>query len=39
MKEAYGDFAELLRRNRRIGRKNICKLLMGQTAPEKLKEE
>jgi hypothetical protein len=35
--EAYGDFVELLRRHRKVGYKNICKLMMGEATPEKLK--
>ena len=34
---AYADFVELFRRNRRIGYKNISKLMMGEATPEKLK--
>jgi hypothetical protein len=37
--EAYGAVAELLRKNRAVGFKNICKLLLGETTPEKLKGE
>ena len=36
---AYQDFVDLLRKNRKIGYKNICKLMMGETTPEKLKQE
>jgi len=34
---AYLDIMELLRKHRRIGYKNICKLLLGEATPEKLK--
>jgi len=37
--EAYADFEELLRTYRRVGYKNICKLLLGESTPEKLKGE
>ena len=37
--EAYADFEELLRAYRRVGYKNICKLLLGEASPEKLKGE
>jgi hypothetical protein len=37
--EAYGAFAELLKTFRKIGYKNICKLLLGESTPEKLKGE
>lgn len=35
--EAYADFAALLRNWRRIGYKNIAKLLLGEATPEQLK--
>jgi len=35
--EAYEDFAALFRRHRRIGYKNISRLMMGEATPEKLK--
>lgn len=35
--EIYQDFVELFQRNRSVGYKNICKLLMGETTPEELK--
>ncbi len=35
--ESYTEFVDLLRRNRKIGYKNICKLMMGEATPEKLK--
>jgi hypothetical protein len=37
--EAYGAFGELLKKHRKVGYKNICKLLLGETTPEKLKGE
>jgi hypothetical protein len=37
--EAYEQFSALLRGYRRIGYKNICKLLLGEATPEKLKGE
>jgi hypothetical protein len=37
--EAYGAFAELLRKHRAVGYKNVCKLLLAETTPEKLKGE
>ena len=37
--EASNAFVDLLKRNRKVGYKNICRLLMGETTPEKLKEE
>jgi hypothetical protein len=37
--EAYDEFARLFRAYRRIGYKNICKLLLGEATPEKLKGE
>ncbi len=35
--EAYERFAQFFRDNRRIGYKNIVKLLIGEATPEKLK--
>ena len=35
--EAYAHFVELFRKNRKIGYKNICKMMMGEATPEKLK--
>ena len=35
--EAYNEFVELFRKNRKIGYKNICKMMMGEATPEKLK--
>ena len=37
--EAYGAFGDLLKKYRKVGYKNICKLLLGETTPEKLKGE
>jgi hypothetical protein len=37
--EAYEAVAGLLRKHRAVGFKNICKLLLGETTPEKLKGE
>jgi uncharacterized membrane-anchored protein YhcB (DUF1043 family) len=36
--EGYNACAELLRAHRKIGYKNICKMLLGETTPEKLKQ-
>lgn len=35
--EIFEDFVELFKRNRSVGYKNICKMLMGETTPEELK--
>lgn len=35
--EMYEDFVDLFKRNRSVGYKNICKMLMGETTPEELK--
>lgn len=35
--EAYAQFSDLLKKNRKIGYKNICKILIGDATPEKLK--
>ena len=37
--QAYEQFADILRSYRRVGFKNICKLLLGEATPEKLKGE
>jgi len=37
--EAYEAISALLRKHRSVGYKNICKLLLGETTPEKLKGE
>ncbi|MBT3273113.1 MAG: hypothetical protein HN368_08175 [Spirochaetales bacterium] len=35
--ESYAAMAELFRKHRKIGYKNICKMLLGEATPEKLK--
>lgn len=35
--EGYTDLVELFRRNRKVGYKNICKMMMGEATAEKLK--
>ncbi len=35
--EVYAVFLELFRKNRKIGYKNICRMMMGEATPEKLK--
>ncbi|MBN1836640.1 MAG: hypothetical protein JW820_12370 [Spirochaetales bacterium] len=35
--EAYARLVELFRRHRAVGFKNICKLMMREATPEKLK--
>ncbi len=35
--EAYEDFVQLFRKNRKVGYKNICKLMMDEATPQKLK--
>jgi hypothetical protein len=35
--QAYVEFAELFRRYRAVGYKNVCKLLLNEATPEKLK--
>jgi len=37
--EAYDAFAAILKKYRKVGYKNICKLLLGEATPEKLKGE
>ena len=37
--QADEQFADILRSYRRVGYKNICKLLLGEATPEKLKGE
>ena len=37
--DAYEAFAGILRKYRKVGFKNICKLLLGEATPEKLKGE
>ncbi len=36
--EAFDDFTALLRGSRWMGYRNICRLLLGETTPERLKE-
>ena len=33
----YKAMADLLKRHRKVGYKNICKLFLGESTPEKLK--
>lgn len=35
--EAYDDFADFFQRNRSLGYKNLCKMLMGEQTPKELK--
>ena len=35
--EAFEEVAALLRRHRGVGYRNICRLLLGEATPEKLK--
>ncbi len=35
--EAYDALAALFRAHRKVGYKNICKLMLGEATPEKLK--
>lgn len=35
--EVFDDFVQLFKRNRSVGYKNICKLLMGESTPRELK--
>jgi hypothetical protein len=35
--QAFAEFVELFRRHRRIGYKNIARLMMKEASPEKLK--
>jgi len=35
--EAYEAAAALLRRHRKVGYKNICRLLLGESTPDELK--
>jgi len=37
--EAYDAIAAVLRKHRKVGYKNVCKLLLGESTPEKLKGE
>ncbi len=36
---AYTAMADLLKKHRKVGYKNICKLFLGESTPEKLKGE
>ena len=35
--ESYDDIAALFKKHRKVGYKNICKMLLGEASPEKLK--
>ena len=35
--DSYEEVAALLRKHRKVGYKNICKMLLGEATPEKLK--
>ncbi len=35
--DAHEDFADFFRRNRSVGYSNLCKMLMGEATPRKLK--
>jgi hypothetical protein len=35
--EAYTALAAIMKKHRSVGYKNICKLLLGEATPEKLK--
>mgnify|MGYP001050760830 CR=1 FL=1 len=37
--EAYAEVEAILRAHRRVGYRNICRLLLGEATPEKLKGE
>ena len=37
--EAYEELSRVFRDWRKVGYKNICKLLLGESTPEKLKGE
>jgi hypothetical protein len=37
--DAYEALSGILRKYRKVGYKNICKLLLGEATPEKLKGE
>lgn len=37
--EAFSKVLDLMKRNRRIGYKNFCKLFLGERTPEALKTE
>ncbi len=36
---AYAEVANLFRKFRKIGYKNICKMMLGEATPESLKKE
>lgn len=35
--EQYAEVAALVKKHRKVGYKNICKMLLGEATPEKLK--
>ena len=35
--QPYDNFAALFRKHRKVGYKNVCKMLLGEATPEKLK--
>ena len=35
--DLYDEVAALFRKHRKVGYKNICKMLLGEATPEKLK--
>ena len=35
--DAYGELAALFRSHRKVGYRNICRLLLGEATPEELK--
>jgi len=37
--EAYAEVESILRGYRKVGYRNICRLLLGESTPEKLKGE
>lgn len=37
--QAYEELSALFKRHRKVGYKNICKLMLGEATPEKLKAE
>lgn len=37
--EAFKEMVETIKKYRKIGYKNICKMMLGEATPEKLKEE
>ncbi len=37
--EAYAEIESILRAHRKVGYRNICRLLLGEATPEKLKGE